>query len=117
MSVQNNWDFRLRVHEYSVSGIPRSSERDWSLHFDSLHAAYVALLINLCFICWLFCYCYIEFMKQQQKWSLFFVQKRLAVEPENQGDGLDKDCEVEEPLKLQEPISSSSTTNTEKFQW
>ena len=56
-------------------------------------------------------------MKQQQKWSLFFVQKRMAVEPENQGDELDKDCEVEEPLKLQEPISSSSTTNTEKFQW
>ena len=56
-------------------------------------------------------------MKQQQKLSLFFVLKRMAVEPENQGDGLDKDWEVEEPLKLQEPISSSSTTNTEKFQW
>jgi len=30
-------------------------------------------------------------MKQQQKLSSFFTQKRMAVEPEKHEDGLDKD--------------------------
>ena len=30
-------------------------------------------------------------MKQKQKLSLFFTQKRMTVEPENREDGLDKD--------------------------
>ena len=33
---------------------------------------------------------------KQQKLSLFFTQKRIAVEPENQEDGLDKDGEAGE---------------------
>ena len=35
-------------------------------------------------------------MKQEQKLSLLFTQKRIIVEPENQEDGLDKDGEAGE---------------------
>ena len=57
-------------------------------------------------------------MKRQQKLSLFFTQKRMAVE-ENQEDGLDKDGEAGEvssmlsqPPELQEPMASNSPSNT-----
>ena len=81
-----------------VSGIPHSSERHWSQYFDVLCAAYVDLPINSCFVYWLFFFClnFIKFMKQEQKLSLLFTQKRMTVEPENQEDGLDKDGEAGE---------------------
>jgi len=57
-------------------------------------------------------------MKQQQKLSLFFTQKRMAVE-ENQENGLDKDGEAEEVSsmssqapELQEPTVLNSPSNT-----
>ena len=57
-------------------------------------------------------------MKRQQKLSLFFTQKRMAVE-ENQEDGLDMDGEAGEvssmlsqPPELQEPMASNSPSNT-----
>ena len=60
-------------------------------------------------------------MKQQQKLSSFFTQKRMAVEPEieKHEDGLDKDGEagevssISQPPELQEPMASSSTSNTQ----
>ena len=59
-----------------VSGIPSNSERDWSLHFDSTDR------FHLCLLTLFFCLCFL--IKRQQKPSLFFTQKRMAVEPENQ---------------------------------
>ena len=52
--------------------------------------AYVALLINSHFICWI-CSFSLFIMKQQQKLSSFLTQKRMAVEPEKHEVELDKD--------------------------
>ena len=62
-----------------VSGIPCNSERDRSLQFQrSWYVLFVAFVF--------FCVGFI--IKRQQKLSLFFTQKRIAVE-ENQVEGLD----------------------------
>ena len=103
-----------------MSGIPRNSERDWSLYFFVLHRidqlAFRLLTYNVVV---LFIFHQSKFMERQQKLSLFFAQKRMAVEAENQEDGLDKDGEAGEvslmlsqPLKLEEPMASSSASNT-----
>ena len=91
-----------------MSGILCSSERGWS--HDVVHAAYVALPIDSRFVyklTFFFCLGFIKFMKQKQKLSLFFTQKRMTVEPENREDGLDKDggageisSMLSQPLKL-----------------
>ena len=61
-------------------------------------------------------------IKRQQKVSVFFKQKKMAVEPENQEDRLDEDSEAEgvsstssQPLELQEPTASNSTITVRKF--
>ena len=61
-------------------------------------------------------------IKRQQKVSVFFKQKKMAVEPENQEDRLDEDSEAEgvsstssQPPELQEPTASNSTSTVRKF--
>ena len=50
-------------------------------------------------------------IKWQQKLSLFLTQKRMAVEPENQEDGLEKDGEAGEvSLTLSQPPENQEAT-------
>ena len=74
--------------------------------FTPIHASFVDFV------------CFGLIMTRQQKLSLFFTQKRMAVE-ENQEDALDKDGEAEEvssmfsqPPELQEPRASNPPSNT-----
>ena len=61
-------------------------------------------------------------IKRQKKVSVFFKQKKMAVEPGNQEDRLDEDSEAEgvsstssQPPELQEPTASNSTITVRKF--
>ena len=57
-------------------------------------------------------------MKQQQKLSLFFTLKKLAVEPEKHEDGLDKDCgEVSLMMSVVQNYNGLTQTITEMTQF
>ena len=70
-----------------VSGIPQSSETGANIStFCVLHML-LYQPIHVSFIDFFFFSLYfIKFMKQEQKLCLFFMQKRMTVEPENQED-------------------------------
>ena len=88
MSAQNDYhsisDFVLMIS--LTSGIPRNSERDWSVHLNAVHEAVH------CFADWFALHLLTSFfrfrsiMKRQQKLSSFFTKKRMAGESEKHED-------------------------------
>lgn len=86
MSMWNDRLFRLSLYEYILcQALIKAIPRELSLRFFTDQFMFRLLTLFFCFI-----------IKQQQKLSLFFTQKRMAVETENQENGLDRDGEAGE---------------------
>lgn len=86
MSMWNDCLFRLSLYEYVLcQALIKAIPRELSLRFFTDQFLFCLLTLFFCFI-----------VKQQQKLSLFFTQKRMAVETENQENGLDRDGEAGE---------------------
>ena len=68
---------------FFMSGIPRNSERDRSVHLDGLRTLLCRSirthLLTLFF-------CFLPIIKRQQKLSSFFTKKRMSVESERHED-------------------------------
>ena len=119
MSVQNDWLLRVRAYQkilcQAFHAIPRETGAYFDILLTLLYRSIYALFVDFVLVS-TFHY------KTTKKVSVFFKQKKMAVEPGNQEDRLDEDSEAEgvsstssQPPELQEPTASNSTITVRKF--
>ena len=103
----------VRAYEYILCQVFQAIPKETGSYFDVLHNMLLHWLITLRLLILSLCYVVLCFiMKWQQKLSVFFKQKRRAVED---GEAEEVSSTLSQPPELQEPKASSSMSTVRKF--